>query len=151
MDKKINTVQKTKVSFLDAVKNSFKPCKSSKTFPWFQSGLILVGFAAGVFVTSGVDILSRFTSSEQSSQEISEDEKCREKGGRYDKESETCIIITSDRGGTCSDSSECQGWCLADENDELGQQEKGYCSDNFRPEGCFKFIDNGKVNSICMP
>jgi hypothetical protein len=49
------------------------------------------------------------------------------------------------------DSSECEGWCLVEDKEELGSNAKnGYCSEEYRPEGCFKFADQGEVNSICL-
>ncbi len=149
-EKQIN--KQNNISFWQAVKDTFKSKKDSKSsmFPWLQTGLVLVGFTAGVLVTTGVDIISRMITNESDTEEISEADKCREQGGRYDNENETCIMVTSDRGSPCSDNSECEGWCLADEDDTLGEEKMGYCSDDFNPNSCFKFIDGGIVNSICM-
>jgi len=61
------------------------------------------------------------------------------------------LLVTGDRGDSCSSNSECLGWCIADENDQIGEEKNGICSDNYHPAGCFKFIDEGEVNSICMP
>ncbi|MBN2016413.1 hypothetical protein JW766_06320 [Candidatus Dojkabacteria bacterium] len=141
-----------KLSFWDTVKKSFRTDGSKKMFPWFQSGLLLVGFAAGVLVTSGVDIISRLDLEENDTkEEESENQKCMDKGGRYDEDTQSCIMTTDDRGDACSKNEDCEGWCLIGEDATLGAQMNGYCSDNFKPKGCFKYIDNGKVNSICMP
>lgn len=146
--------QPAKTSFLSTVKSSFQKGNNPKQFPWFSSGLILIGFALGVLTASSVDIISRSTrtNSESSTDNtVTDAEQCREKGGRYDKENSTCILVTDDKGDGCSSNADCEGWCLADSNAELNSEDTGSCSDSFRKTGCFKFIDEGKVSSICMP
>lgn len=143
---------KRKSSFFEMIKNSFKSNKKEKSFPWLQSGFLLVGFTLGILVTSSVDLLSRMDLSSSNKQTTSTDEadECRAKGGRYDADSDICTLYTSDNESECTDNTDCEGWCLASEDLELGSEEAGYCSDKFRPDGCFKFIDKGKVNSICL-
>ena len=153
MDTTQNQVKpKKKFSFFQILKDSFKSNKGDKTFPWLQSGILLVGFTLGILVTSSVDMLSRMDFSSTNEQETSIDEadECRTKGGSYDTDNSICILNTSDNGTSCTDNTECEGWCLAGEELELGDEETGYCSDNFRPDGCFKFMDKGMVNSICL-
>lgn len=136
----------------ELVENTFKGSSSSKIFPWLQSGIFLVGLAMGALITASVCIYFG-TSFEGLSkvEEVSEEEKCRDEGGRYEETSQNCILETSDNGGPCKANTDCEGWCLAGENDEIGVVEEGVCSDDYHPRGCFKFIDNGEVNSICMP
>lgn len=142
--------EKTK-SFFETVKEAFKSDKNS-TFPWFQSGLVLLGFALGVLVTAGVDIVSRYVprESDQKVEAKSKSQECREKGGSYDSDNEICKLETDDTGEGCSKNSECEGWCLASEDAEVGEDGKGECSDKITPEGCFKYIDDGMVNEICL-
>ncbi len=146
------TFTKRKISFFKMIKDSFKSNRKERSFPWLQSGFLLVGFTLGVLVTSSVDLLSRMDFSNTTKQSTSTDEadECRAKGGSYDTDNEICILNTSDNESECTDNTDCEGWCLANEESELGNEEAGYCSDKFRPDGCFKFIDKGKVNSICL-
>jgi hypothetical protein len=141
-----------KMSFWEAVKTSFTSPEGKKIFPWFQSGLILIGFALGALVTSGVDVISRLDfGDEDETAEVSEADECRDQGGRYDEDNNNCVLVTSDRGNSCTKNDDCSGWCLADSDAEIGSEDEGYCSENFGPEGCFKFMDEGRVNEICMP
>jgi hypothetical protein len=142
-----------KISFWQTLRSCFQTTQpTTKVFPWMQSGLVLLGFAIGVLVTTGVDILSRLDfSNDSSTVKISESDKCMDKGGRYDTKTRTCLLATNDDGNQCSSNDDCEGWCLTDEDATIGEQQSGYCSENFRPTGCFKFIDNGKVNEICIP
>ncbi|MBU0975178.1 MAG: hypothetical protein ABIE03_04075 [Patescibacteria group bacterium] len=143
--------EQNKVDFWKEVKNSFKG--GGKTFPWLRSGYILLGFVLGVLVTAFVYIaaLQPNDSNKQTSSIVTEEDTCREDGGRYDRSQKTCLLTTNDRGDTCSDNSECDGWCLADSESKVGEKGEGNCSDEFDITGCIKFIDQGKVNSICIP
>jgi hypothetical protein len=151
MSVKNNKNSTKKMSFWQTVKAVFQPTKQGKVFPWLQSGLVLVGFAAGVLVTTGVDLISRYASSESTTDVVSEADKCREKGGRYDESDKNCILVTSDRGTDCTDNSDCEGWCIVDDSAEIGSEEGGSCTESYNVGGCVKFMDNGKVNSICLP
>lgn len=136
----------------EGFKNTLKDLKTPNTLSWLQSGFFLVGFATGALIASGIDLYSRIAIPQSvDSEVISEEENCRDQGGRYDNENKTCILVTSDRGNTCKDSADCSGWCLADEGLELGIQGEGKCSENFDVEGCVNFIDKGEINSICLP
>lgn len=142
------------ISFWKEVKKNLSFKRDNKEFPWLQSGLILLGFTLGVFVTSGVDIISRIDLSKEEeviAEEMDDSEKCREQGGRYDRFAENCLLVTEDRGEPCTDKDDCSGYCLVDDDATLGEEVTGYCSENFIMEGCFKFADRGKVNSICIP
>jgi hypothetical protein len=141
-----------KTSIWQSFKKHFRSQTPIKIFPWLQSGFILLGFSLGVLATSAVDLVSLIDKKDnQTTINTEEDDKCIQEGGRYDYASKSCILNTSDRGGGCMDSSECEGWCLVDEKQELGSNVKnGYCSEEYRPEDCFKFADQGKVNSICL-
>lgn len=149
----MNNKQPEKVKFWDEVKNTFKSKSDKKEFPWLQSGFVLVGFTLGIVATSIVTMTSiNLDTVEQPVQaEASEEEKCVDQGGRYDRNTETCNFIASDRGESCKDNSDCDGWCLVDDNAELGEKAEGSCSNEYTIKGCVKFMDDGKVNSICLP
>ncbi|MDD3647852.1 MAG: hypothetical protein PHS44_05140 [Candidatus Dojkabacteria bacterium] len=143
--------EQKKVDFWKEVKNSLKG--DNKMFPWLRSGYVLVGIAIGVLVTAFVNI-AIFKSSGadiEITETITDEEKCREEGGRYNRDQKTCLTSANDSGESCSDNSDCEGWCLADSNSKVGDIATGTCSEGFDATGCFKFIDNGKVNSICIP
>lgn len=138
-------------SFFKEVKNVFS--ERDDNFPWFYSGILLVGFTLGVLVTAGVDIISRTNinqNEEVATSDLSEKDKCIEKGGRYDSKEEKCLMVTNDGSDDCTDKADCEGWCLADADAELRTEGTGTCSDEFQPKGCFKFMDKGSVNEICL-
>lgn len=137
-------------SFWKEVKDVFSKSSYPKIFPWLQSGLVLMGFTLGVFITVAVYMITDAAGQNEGTiVSESEADKCRDKGGRYDSESEECILVTEDRGQGCKKNSDCEGWCLVDDDAEIGSEAEGTCSDDFTPEGCFKYMDEGKVNSIC--
>lgn len=126
--------------------------KTAKQFPWYQSGLILVGFAAGVLVATSVDMVARIVRDEDvSTDTITAADKCREEGGMYNRGDDKCVYVTEDRGDTCQDNKECDGWCIVSDDAKVGDSGEGKCSEDFHPKGCVKFMDNGIVNAICLP
>lgn len=63
---------------------------------------------------------------------------------------EVCALLTTDVGKICSDSSECQGSCLADEKVPKGTQTKGTCSPTMIGRGCSNPIVKGVASGhIC--
>ena len=88
-------------------------------------------------------------------------ESCEALGGKWEKiglaSEESCNLPTSDAGKVCSDSSECEGSCLAeltaDDLDKISQQGKvvyteGKCSPWRITAGCNAFVTDGKVESV---
>jgi hypothetical protein len=123
-----------------------------KVFPWLQTGIFLLGFVSGLFTATVIDLSARIVPKTKTTQTaLSDEEKCRKDGGRYDTDAKSCIMTTSDTGNGCKSNKDCDGWCMASESDKIGTEKEGICSTEFAVNGCFKFIDNGKVNSICMP
>ena len=91
----------------------------------------------------------------------SDKESCESLGGRWEKiglsQEESCNLPTSDAGKICSDSSECQGSCIAELSKEdldkvSGQNDfvytKGKCSRWKITAGCNAFVKDGKVENI---
>jgi len=142
-----------KTSVWESIKNAFtKSPHEVKIFPWYQSGILILGFSLGVLVTASVYTFTATPlSSETTLVSSSKEDECVNSGGRYDDKNQICLLVTNDRGNTCTDSSDCQGWCSADENAKIGTGAEGICGESFNKKGCFKFIDKGKVNSICIP
>jgi hypothetical protein len=123
----------------------------SRIFPYF---VIFCFFTLVVLLFSfsgGRKPNSQPLEQKQEQIEISPSEECRISGGRYDTKTEVCIYETTDAGNLCEKNKDCEGWCLVDESTQLREESTGFCSDVFKPKGCFKFIDNGKVNKICLP
>jgi len=147
------TTSKTNnVKFWNEVKSTLKGEGGKKAFPWVASGFVLIGFTLGVFVTTGVELISRMkTEDKEIETDFSSSKDCISKGGRYDEQEKKCYLVTEDRGEECTSNDDCQGYCLADENAELNSESKGTCSENYRLTGCIKYIDDGIVTSICFP
>jgi hypothetical protein len=69
---------------------------------------------------------------------------------------DVCNIPTSDGGKLCYDSSECDGYCLADLTPEMEEQlaqgtsvvTPGECSDWTQQIGCIAFVESGRVDQI---
>ena len=126
--------------------------KTSKVFPWLYTGLVLLGFSLGVLVTTTVDMFSRSINTEDESPEDTEEvELCRSQGGRYDLDKNKCLTSSEDEGTGCKSNDDCEGWCLASNEAQIGAQSTGECSKEYRVKGCVKFIDNGSVNEVCLP
>jgi len=131
---------------------------SKRLFSWLVSGWILVGFSFGV-LTSAAGVIYAFRTSyakfslpETGSNEnmLADEDSCRKEGGRFDKKTGECNLKTVDYKTKCTKNDDCQGLCMAEEDSLLGNKESGYCSIEFNMSGCFKFIDEGMVNSICL-
>jgi hypothetical protein len=87
-------------------------------------------------------------------------EACESSGGSWGpiglSETLACVMPTADGGQECSDSSECQGACVAeltqDEYATLGKgtpiYKKGKCTFSTSPVGCRAYVINGKVDSM---
>ncbi len=65
-------------------------------------------------------------------------------GGR-----KSCAVKTTDDRKICTDSSQCQGDCLVENSLPIGSKAIGSCSEWVGNFGCFKFIENGRVQQIC--
>lgn len=69
---------------------------------------------------------------------------------------EKCVLPASDAGKECSDSSECEGSCIAElskeDNDKVSRGEavpaKGKCTSSKSVFGCFPIVTQGKVDGI---
>jgi len=89
-------------------------------------------------------------------------EACEVKGGIWKKigprPNEECNLPASDSGKICTDSEQCQGYCLAKLSPEQlrsgmkGKRIKtdGFCSPTLKTIGCQGFIKNGFANIICL-
>ena len=86
-------------------------------------------------------------------------ENCEASGGRWGRiginPKESCNLPTKDAGKECSDSSECEGFCLVYLTPEQESQIaaypisiKGKCASWKITVGCLALVDKGKVNGI---
>jgi hypothetical protein len=61
-----------------------------------------------------------------------------------------CDLQANDALKICTDSSQCEGSCLISKSIQVGQKQAiGSCSNFLRNYGCYKFIESGRVRSIC--
>jgi len=148
MKAKIKDKLPPKKSTLEKIKEHLSS-PDSKSYSWVNSGILLLGFTLGIFSIAIILLIGKMDISESQSDAISEAQKCRVDGGRYNDDG-SCSLVTEDKGFGCSSNEDCNGWCLAYDEEDIGTHSTGYCSEQYRTQGCFKFIDNGIVNSICM-
>ena len=59
-----------------------------------------------------------------------------------------CVINFTDAGKTCSDSSECQGRCLAVPKAERQESVTGKCSPSNNPCGCISIVTKGVASPV---
>lgn len=75
---------------------------------------------------------------------------CEAQGGMWVRvglsPQELCNLPTSDAGKECSDHSECEGVCLAE---QTGEGVKGKCSEWKMIAGCHQVVEGGEVFGVC--
>lgn len=134
--------------------------KYKQTLGPVYSGVFLLGFIMGALIASVVTIYfirvprdNDANSATISAEDQIRKDECIKAGGSWQSTSSgyTCNSKTSDSGKTCNSKSECFGWCLAKDDAKINTKASGTCSDKTIMQGCIKFIDNGLVNSICLP
>jgi hypothetical protein len=80
------------------------------------------------------------------------EEKCLAKGGTWSHEglpeSTWCKLETTDGGNPCSDSSKCQGECVAPKNAAVDAKVEGACSNYVIEPGCRSRVENGRVEPM---
>jgi len=81
---------------------------------------------------------------------ISDQTRCEITGGYWgfissDDLTKTCNPHTSDEGKECTDSSQCEGFCKAEEGLEIYSEAIGVCSRYVLYAGCTWEIKNGVV------
>jgi hypothetical protein len=81
--------------------------------------------------------------------------ECSARGGNwtalglpYPGKPKVCDLKTTDSGKVCSDSSECQGSCLAPERVMSGTHAVGTCSAHVSNFGNIRLVEHGKVESL---
>lgn len=61
-----------------------------------------------------------------------------------------CALLTTDVRRPCSDSSECQGMCLAPSDIPPGEKRVGACSGTMMPRGCYNVVRAGfTLGAMC--
>ncbi len=76
---------------------------------------------------------------------------CENIGGKWIEKSEEidkarCSYPTEDAGNSCTDSSECESYCLAPEDSKVGDKVNGSCAE-YTFLDCAKEVENGQVIS----
>jgi hypothetical protein len=61
-----------------------------------------------------------------------------------------CDLPTKDKGKTCSDSSECEGYCLSSMKFAIPFITKGKCSGSIHLVGCNNILEAGSVEEVCF-
>ena len=82
---------------------------------------------------------------------------CAADGGTVERRgrlgAELCVVPFADAGKSCTDSSQCEGQCIAEETgpQPSAQNPKGMCQADDRLFGCYSTIENGKIaTTICV-
>ena len=61
-----------------------------------------------------------------------------------------CDLPTKDHGKVCSDSSECEGYCLSNRKYGIPYLTKGKCSKSTHLVGCNNVVEAGSVTEVCF-
>lgn len=69
---------------------------------------------------------------------------CKRSGGTFWKVRSVCVLPTSDAGKECTDSSECESYCIAPGGVEVGTQAYGKCLER-TDANCIREVKNGLV------
>ncbi len=76
-----------------------------------------------------------------------EAQACAARGGNYQPVClmgrPMCVLPHADAGRSCTDSSQCEGRCVAENGADPGKQVAGVCSRDNNPCGCFTLVQNG--------
>ena len=82
---------------------------------------------------------------------------CAADGGTVERRgrlgAELCVVPFADAGKSCTDASQCEGQCIAEEAGPQpdAQSPGGLCQADDRLFGCYSTIESGKVaNTICV-
>lgn len=82
---------------------------------------------------------------------------CAADGGTVERRgrigAELCVIPFADAGKSCTDASQCEGKCIAEEAGPQpdAQSPKGMCQADDRMFGCYSTVENGKIaTTICV-
>ena len=61
----------------------------------------------------------------------------------------SCAVKTTDSRKICTDENQCQGACLVENSLPAGSKAIGSCSEWVGTFGCYKYIQDGRVQQIC--
>jgi len=85
------------------------------------------------------------------------EQECISMGGKwvvlgltYPGKSASCDFRASDFGKSCADSTQCLGECLAPNEAKPEESTTGTCSEYLKVFGCFKYMKQGVVESLCV-
>jgi hypothetical protein len=81
--------------------------------------------------------------------------ECEEQGGRWEVlgfSGPGCNLPSSDGGKSCTDIKDCEGLCLADNEDTNAQGDElmGVCSEWQSNFGCHEILEKGRIVEICI-
>ena len=124
----------------------------------YKKYIALGGLVALVFLLTGCqDIMTTINPNFDVTPGASEAEACEEEGGVWGEfgtpAKEMCNIKTSDAGKTCTDSDQCEGYCVTKssgknwiKNASGELQVQGQCDDYRYPNGCRVFVESSKID-----
>ncbi|HUX89805.1 MAG TPA: hypothetical protein VMV48_03850 [Gallionellaceae bacterium] len=73
-----------------------------------------------------------------------------ELGLSYPGKPKVCDVKSTDFGKSCTSSIQCEGVCVAPDDAIIGTTLSGACSRYLIEYGCFKQVENSKVESLCV-
>lgn len=127
-----------------------------KKWKWAVAGILLLGVTVVLFIL----IIGFWTCCPEPLNEklLRLRASCQSEGGFFVEALEVCQLPTADAEKSCTDSSECEGFCEADLSvDEITKvtnkeqlKKTGACGKwkNFF-SGCFYTVENGTVDKVC--
>ena len=121
---------------------------------WIAVSLVLVaGCAPGtlppVLVPGAATPVTGPATPPPASQPVASEEECLALGGTWGPQGmlqlDMCDLPASDAGQPCTDSTQCEGMCLAGDTLEVGA-----CSPTTLNFGCFPIMEGGQQMTICV-
>lgn len=98
-----------------------------------------------------------FELKEHKQSEVKTEAECRKLGGTWwspgmpgNPRPKICDLPTKDKGKSCTDTSECEGYCLSSKIFGISFSTKGKCSGSVYLVGCKKVLEAGSEKEICV-
>ncbi|MBT0663310.1 hypothetical protein KI809_03260 [Geobacter pelophilus] len=114
-------------------------------------------FVLVLFLAITVGTAGAFEIKEHKQSQIKTEAECRKLGGTWwspgmpgNQRPKICDLPTKDKGKSCSDSSECEGYCLSSKIFGILSFTKGKCSGSVYLVGCNKILEAGSAKEVCV-
>ena len=130
--------------------------------------IIAIATFSLLFVVLIIASIGSFTTPVSSQSLPQTEQACNVAGGQWTSigfgslERMICDIPTTDAGKICTDWDQCQGTCLADNQgtppyksyryreSNNSKDNKGHCTERKTIFGCYNYLENSQIQSVCV-